>query len=56
VEWGERATARPSFSEAGVFFGMAALTDEIGFLLGSKIDYYASVDLDGFSRLIDRGR
>jgi LCP family protein required for cell wall assembly len=34
--------------------GMAALTDEIGFLLGSKIDYYASVDLDGFSRLIDR--
>ena len=30
--------------------GMTALTKELGFLLGSQIDYYASVDLDGFSR------
>ena len=45
------ADARPKKYPGG---GMAALTDEIGFLLGSKIDYYASVDLDGFSRLIDR--
>lgn len=45
------ADARPQKYPGG---GMAALTDEIGFLLGSKIDYYASVDLDGFSRLIDR--
>jgi LCP family protein required for cell wall assembly len=34
--------------------GMAALTTEIGYLLGAKVDYYASVDLDGFSKLIDR--
>ncbi|MEP6638125.1 MAG: LCP family protein, partial [Chloroflexota bacterium] len=26
----------------------------VGFLLGAKVDYYASVDLDGFSKLIDR--
>jgi LCP family protein required for cell wall assembly len=34
--------------------GMAALTNEIGYLLGARVDYYASVDLDGFSKLIDR--
>jgi LCP family protein required for cell wall assembly len=34
--------------------GMAALTAEIGYLLGAKVDYYASVDLDGFRKLIDR--
>src|SRR4029079_352358 len=34
--------------------GMAALMDQVGFLLGAKVDYYASVDLDGFRRLIDR--
>ena len=34
--------------------GMAALTTEIGYLLGAKVDYYASVDLDGFRKLIDR--
>lgn len=32
---------------------MAALTDEIGFLLGAPIDYYAAVNLDGFKKLID---
>jgi LCP family protein required for cell wall assembly len=34
--------------------GMAALTSEVGFLLGAKVDYYASVDLEGFRKLIDR--
>jgi len=34
--------------------GMGALTDEIGYLLGSPIDYYAAVDLNGFKTLIDR--
>lgn len=34
--------------------GMAALTAEVGFLLGIKVDYYASVDLEGFRKLIDR--
>jgi LCP family protein required for cell wall assembly len=33
---------------------MAALTSEVGFLLGAKVDYYASVDLEGFRKLIDR--
>ena len=27
---------------------------EVGFLLGAPVDYYASVDLDGFRKLIDR--
>lgn len=34
--------------------GMAALTAQIGYLLGADVDYYASVDLDGFRKLIDR--
>ena len=34
--------------------GMAALTEQVGYLLGTRIDYYASVDLEGFSKLIDR--
>ena len=34
--------------------GMAALTKEVGYLLGVPVDYYASVDLDGFRKLIDR--
>ncbi len=34
--------------------GMVALSTEIGYLLGAKIDYYASVDLDGFQKLIDK--
>ncbi len=34
--------------------GMAALTAQIGYLIGAPVDYYASVDLDGFSKLIDR--
>lgn len=34
--------------------GMAALTTEISYLLGVKVEYYASVDLDGFRKLIDR--
>ena len=34
--------------------GMIAITAEIGFLLGAKVDYYASVDLAGFRKLIDR--
>jgi LCP family protein required for cell wall assembly len=34
--------------------GMATLTKEVGFLLGAPVDYYASVDLDGFRMLIDR--
>jgi LCP family protein required for cell wall assembly len=34
--------------------GMAALTKEVGFLLGAKVDYYASVNLAGFRKLIDR--
>ena len=33
---------------------MAALTKEVGYLLGVPVDYYASVDLDGFRKLIDR--
>jgi LCP family protein required for cell wall assembly len=34
--------------------GMAALMEEVGYLLGAPVDYYASVDLDGFRKLIDR--
>ena len=34
--------------------GMMALTKEVGYLLGAPVDYYASVDLDGFRMLIDR--
>lgn len=34
--------------------GMAALTKQVGYLLGAPVDYYASVDLDGFRMLIDR--
>ncbi len=34
--------------------GMAALAKEVGYLLGAPVDYYASVDLDGFRKLIDR--
>ena len=34
--------------------GMAALTNEVGYLLGVPVDYYASVDLEGFRKLIDR--
>jgi LCP family protein required for cell wall assembly len=33
--------------------GLAALVDELGYLLGAPINYYAAVDLDGFGRLID---
>lgn len=45
------ANAHPKEYPAG---GMAALKDEIGYLLGAKIDYYASVDLEGFRKLIDK--
>jgi LCP family protein required for cell wall assembly len=34
--------------------GIAALAKEVGFLLGAPVDYYASVDLEGFRKLIDR--
>lgn len=34
--------------------GMAAIAAAIGYLLGANVDYYASVDLDGFRKLIDR--
>ena len=34
--------------------GMAALSKEVGYLLGVPVDYYASVDLEGFRKLIDR--
>ena len=34
--------------------GMAALAKEVGYLLGVPVDYYASVDLEGFRKLIDR--
>jgi LCP family protein required for cell wall assembly len=33
--------------------GLSTLVDEVGYLLGVPIHYYASVDLEGFSRLID---
>ena len=33
--------------------GLPSLMDDIGFLLGVPIHYYAAVDLAGFSRLID---
>jgi LCP family protein required for cell wall assembly len=33
--------------------GMQALMDDIGYLLGVPIQYYAAVDLAGFARLID---
>jgi LCP family protein required for cell wall assembly len=33
---------------------MAALAKEVGYLLGVPVDYYASVDLEGFRKLIDR--
>ena len=45
------ADDHPSQYPAG---GMAALTSEVGYLLGAKIDYYASVDLEGFRKLIDK--
>ena len=45
------ADAHPSQYPDG---GMAALTSEVSYLIGAKIDYYASVDLEGFSRLIDK--
>ena len=45
------ANAHPSKYPGG---GMDALTTEIGYLLGAKIDYYASVDLEGFRKLIDK--
>ena len=34
--------------------GIAALSKEVGYLLGVPVDYYASVDLEGFRKLIDR--
>lgn len=34
--------------------GIAALAKEVGYLLGVPVDYYASVDLEGFRKLIDR--
>ncbi len=34
--------------------GLGTLVKELGFLLGVPIHYYAAVDLDGFSKLIDR--
>ncbi len=34
--------------------GLAALTQELGYLLGIPIHYYAAVDLAGFARMIDR--
>jgi LCP family protein required for cell wall assembly len=34
--------------------GIAALATEVGYLLGVPVDYYASVDLEGFRKLIDR--
>jgi len=45
------AERRPNAYPAG---GMAALANEVGFLLGAPIDYYAAVDLNGFKTLIDR--
>jgi LCP family protein required for cell wall assembly len=33
--------------------GLQALIDDVGYLLGVPIHYYASIDLEGFSRLID---
>jgi LCP family protein required for cell wall assembly len=33
--------------------GLSTLVDEVGYLLGVPIHYYASVDLEGFSKLID---
>jgi polyisoprenyl-teichoic acid--peptidoglycan teichoic acid transferase len=33
--------------------GLAALVDDVGYLLGVPIQYYASIDLQGFSKLID---
>jgi LCP family protein required for cell wall assembly len=33
--------------------GQVALAYEIGFLLGTPIDYYASVNMDGFQALVD---
>jgi polyisoprenyl-teichoic acid--peptidoglycan teichoic acid transferase len=34
--------------------GMAALMEQVSYLLGAKVEHYASVDLDGFRKLIDR--
>jgi LCP family protein required for cell wall assembly len=34
--------------------GLPTLVKELGFLLGIPIHYYASVDLEGFSKMIDR--
>lgn len=33
--------------------GLAALVDDVGYLLGVPIHYYASIDLQGFSKLVD---
>ena len=33
--------------------GLATLVDELGYLLGAPVNYFAAVDLDGFGRLID---
>jgi LCP family protein required for cell wall assembly len=33
--------------------GLATLVEELGYLLGAPVNYYAAVDLDGFGRLID---
>ncbi len=33
--------------------GMPALAYQIGFLLGTKIDYYASVNMEGFQQVVD---
>jgi LCP family protein required for cell wall assembly len=32
---------------------MTTLANEIGWLVGIKVDYYAEIDMDGFSRMID---
>ena len=34
--------------------GLATLTRELGYILGTPIHYYAAVDLAGFARMIDR--
>ncbi len=34
--------------------GLPTLVNELGFLLGIPIHYYAAVDLEGFSKMIDR--
>ena len=32
---------------------MVTLANEIGFLVGVRVDYYAEIDIDGFSQMID---